>query len=185
MSLTIREEKILEAAIDKTSVPLEPVTRREMIFAKAAGSDVDLPPAQNKEEQILSQLAAEYAQGGGGGGGLSFQTANVSITFDTSDVGGTEPTEFEQVICYMLTPIADAPATVDLYYGEGRLPISLLGNPHNMTVPIYSGYGTTLYIDYGEMTAELSINSGAAELINYTVCIFGDCSLTATLHWQD
>lgn len=122
--------------------------------------------------------------GGGGGGGSSFQTANVSITFDTSDVGGTEPTEFESVECGIRKPNTNADAAT-LYYDDESLPVSLLGNPHNMTVPIYDGYGTSLSIDYSQMICDLSINSGAAELVGSKVYILGDCSLTATLHWQD
>ena len=55
MSLTIREEKILEAAIAGEQSPIEPVTRREAIFAKATGADVELPSARNKEEDIRSR----------------------------------------------------------------------------------------------------------------------------------
>lgn len=85
MSLTIREEKILEAAVAGEQSPIEPVTRREAIFAKATGADVELPPARNKEEDILSKLAVGYAEGGGGGGG-DFSTA--IITFVDNDQEG-------------------------------------------------------------------------------------------------
>lgn len=86
MSLTIREEKILEAAVAGEQSPIEPVTRREAIFAKATGADVELPPARNKEEDILSKLAVGYAEGGGGGGGGGdFSTAEVTVKNSTGD----------------------------------------------------------------------------------------------------
>ena len=129
MSLTIREEKILEAAIDKTTVPLEPVTRREMIFAKAAGSDVDLPPAQNKEEQILSQLAAEYAQGGGGGGYFDMQPFTVNIT-NTKDGSPIPLEDFELVGEMQIYPSQPNQITVNtvLDINNGTIEIAKVEN---------------------------------------------------------
>ena len=122
MSLTIREEKILEAAIAGEQSPIEPVTRREAIFTKATGADIELPPARNKEEDILSKLAVGYSGGGGGG---DFGAAEVTITNNTefaiSVYGYLVLQNISENFSIIGTTqegseVADAPVTISTYY---------------------------------------------------------------------
>ena len=124
MSLTIREEKILEAAVAGEQSPIEPVTRREAIFAKATGADVELPPARNKEEDILSKLAVGYAEGGGGGGYLDMQPHAINIT-KTKEAN---PIPLENFELYGL---------MEIYSGEvNRITVESLLDINNGTIEI-------------------------------------------------
>lgn len=186
MSLTIREEKILEAAVAGEQSPIEPVTRREAIFAKATGADVELPPARNKEEDILSKLAVGYAEGGGGGGGyLGIQTANVEITFDYSEVGEGIVNGFEDGFYDIRTE--NASNAIQFTFGPYGFPVSLMGEPANLTIPIVEGYPTRFNITWIMNTndpviaEEITVLSGSAEDTDDGLYITGDCSLLVKL----
>lgn len=170
MSLTHREEKILEAVIDGSSVPFDPVTRREKIFAKAAGEDIELAPPITKEEQILSALAAK-----GSGGSSDFSTAKVTIIdlSVTDDKYGT----------------IDWPLTFDIVgiTEEGLAAQMAFNSASDVKTAVLYNNQQTVY-NTGMRDGIVSV-SGNAELVTDTtdprktnLVITGDCTLSIGFH---
>lgn len=178
MSLTIREEKILEAAIAGEQSPIEPVTRREAIFTKATGADIDLPPARNKEEDILSKLAVGYS----GGGGVT-DISIITVKFRTSVSGNYSEYHIDP---YQASDEPDYVGAFVITPDSGVQYLNLQASP-DYEYPI----DMEIYLLSGRYILIAEINSGAAadyiitgnaEIITINdvlyVKVTGDCTIT-------
>ena len=166
MSLTIREEKILEAAIAGEQSPIEPVTRREAIFTKATGANIDLPPARNKEEDILSKLAVGYSGGGGGGEDVSL-TKIGTVTITSSSVS-----------CYLIGGLwKDSQGNLDYRFGyntsSSTKSLDLYAPAGTSEVMIFSIQQSGAYMGVMNWTI-----SGSVTKSTYYMTISGDCSIS-------
>lgn len=59
-------------------IPDEPITRKEMYYAKILGGDIKLPEPITREERYLNAIAEQGTGGGGGGGGGETYTLPVA-----------------------------------------------------------------------------------------------------------
>lgn len=81
-----RTEQYLNGIAEGKSVDIEPVTRKELFLAKAAGMDVETPDPVTREEMYLSKIS------GGSSGGVPINNQDKTITQNgayTADEGYT------------------------------------------------------------------------------------------------
>lgn len=127
----------------------------------------------------------EYIGGGGGDGYLGIQTANVEITFDYSEVGEGIVNGFEDGFYDIRTE--NSSNAIQFTFGPYGFPVSLMGEPANLTIPIVEGYPTRFNITWIMNTNdlviadEITVLSGSAEDTDDGLYITGDCSLLVKL----
>lgn len=137
-------------------------------------------------------IAKKLTGGGGGGGGSSdFSTATVTATYTFPE--DLESAEGMHISLAQLYSVTDAfGLAITWNYEEDSMPISELGTPSQMSIPIYNPYSTEIsQISYevpGEGSLQIDVDntnvvSGDAMKYSGGIFVYGDCTLDITLVW--
>lgn len=132
----------------------------------------------------MNALEQAVASGGGGGGDISIASVSVSFVSDYNVLG------FDYGYVNVMTE-NDGQA-VAFYYdssGDYGLPVSELGSPTQMLIPVYDGYKSDIgqlsfMTSTGTMIIDLtnsSVVSGPAEIADPYLNVWGDCELRIAL----
>ena len=152
----------------------------------------------NPNKAVLSGMLDSIADAGGGGDEyLGIHTVTVNVTFDTSKVGGGNILSI--VNAYIDCGYSEeygSPA-IQFAYGDGYIPVTELGTPTQMILPISDIY--PLNISFGSLVWEA--NGGSVIISDATVVsgsatgsispsggdivITGDCALNIKVMYQD
>ena len=152
----------------------------------------------NPNKAVLEGMLDSIAEAGGGGDEyLGIHTVTVNVTFDTSEVGGGNILSIAHArIDCGYSEEYGSPA-IQFEYGDGYIPVTELGTPTQMILPISDIY--PLNISHGSL--EWEVNGGFVIISDATVVsgsatgsispsggdivITGDCALNIKVMYQD
>lgn len=148
----------------------------------------------------LNTLLGEQLTEGGGGGGegyLGIHTATVDVTFDTSEIEG-EITGINTADVRLGYNEALGMYAVEFIYGRVSIPVTEIGTPAQMLIPISDTYPAVIDSSSlawetnggGVMIAEATVVSGSATGAivsggSGAISITGDCTLNIKVMYQD
>ena len=124
-------------------------------------------------------------EGGGGGSDSPIYTANVKVNY-------TLPAGIDEITFYHYEQLTISAANNDpmaeFYYSDTQIPLTELGTPEMMKIPICDNGVTNILNMQFTSTGEdylymdsWSVVSGDAEVTEYTLNVFGDCEVNLTL----
>lgn len=132
-------------------------------------------------------VARKLSGGGGGGGDISKATVSVSFADNPNITGFIE--------AYVTVYTDEGGTPVSFFYSNNvyGLPLSELGTPTQLLIPVYDGYKSdisqiTFQSSYDAMlidTSSSSVISGSAEIDGSLLYIWGDCTLNLALMYAD
>ena len=151
----------------------------------------------NTNRAVLSSMLNQLGGGGSGDGYLGLHTATVNVTFDTSEVEG-DVTAIDHAYIRLGYVEDYGSQAIEFAYGDGWIPITELGTPTQMTIPVSDTYPVTIRFDAvaWEVTGgwtiirEATVVSGSATGAidsegNGGIVITGDCSLNIKIKYQE
>ena len=167
-------------------------------MSKEQVMDYVMTTPSNPNKAVLEGMLDSIVEAGGGGDEyLGIHTATVNVTFDTSEVGGDNILSITDAHIDCGYSEKSVNLAIQFVYGDGHIPVTELGTPTQMILPISDIY--PLNISHDSLVWE--VNSGLVIISDATVVsgsatgsispsggdivITGDCALNIKVMYQD
>ena len=150
----------------------------------------------NPNKAVLSGMLDSIAEAGGGGDEyLGIHTVTVNVTFDTSEVDGGNVSRITNATIDLGVDKYSNPMII-FAYGDGKIPVTEIGTPTQMILPISDEYPIHLKYDSIEyetsnssfvVLSEATVISGSAtgNISSSDLIITGDCSVNFKVTYQE
>lgn len=167
------------------------MTKQEII-------DYIMTTPSNPNKAVLEGMLDSIAEAGGGGDEyLGIHTVTVSVTFDTSEVGGGNILNITNArIDCGYSEEYGSPA-IQFAYGDEYIPVMELGTPTQMILPISDIYPLNISVDslvweanggfviISDATVVSGSATGSISPSGGDIVITGDCALNIKVKYQD
>ena len=152
----------------------------------------------NPNKAVLEGMLDSIAEAGGGGDEyLGIHTVTVNVTFDTSEVGGGNILSIANARIDCGYGEGYSSTAIQFAYGDGYIPVTELGTPAQMTLPISDIYPLNISYDslvweanggfviISDATVVSGSATGSISPSGGDIVITGDCALNIKVMYQD